>query len=91
MTQCLTAKLWSKLPDEFHFKGEPTDWVKMTRPGQSLHSFLEGPDLIAMATFGLLTFPMDVYFVLIKMVNGTLIKNMMESRIRLNKNLTVTL
>lgn len=44
MTQYITAKLWSKLPTEHHYKGEPTPWVKMTRPGQSLHSFLEGPD-----------------------------------------------
>ena len=43
MTQYLTATLWSKLPEQFHYKGEPNDWVKMTRPGQSLHSFLEGP------------------------------------------------
>lgn len=43
MTHHLTATLWSKLPEHFHYKGEPNDWVKMTRPGQSLHSFLEGP------------------------------------------------
>ena len=40
----LTAKLWTKLPDDLHYKGKPTDWVKMTRPGQNLHSFLEGPE-----------------------------------------------
>ncbi len=44
MTLHLTAKLWTKLPDELHFRGEPTEWVKMTRPGQNLHSFLEGPE-----------------------------------------------
>ena len=43
MTKYVTAELWSKLPKKFHFKGDPTDWVKMTRPGQTLHSFLEGP------------------------------------------------
>lgn len=43
MTQYITAELWSRLPDHFHYKGEPNDWVKMTRPGQNLHSFLEGP------------------------------------------------
>jgi gluconolactonase len=43
MTNIITAKLWSKLPKHFHYKGEPTPWVQMTRPGQSLHSFLEGP------------------------------------------------
>ncbi len=44
MTQYITANIWSKLPQEFHYDGEPNDWVKMTRPGQSLHSFLEGPE-----------------------------------------------
>lgn len=44
MTQFLTAQLWSRLPDDLHHRGEPNDWVKMTRPGQSLHSFLEGPE-----------------------------------------------
>ncbi|MBL1421339.1 MAG: SMP-30/gluconolactonase/LRE family protein [Alphaproteobacteria bacterium] len=39
-----TATLFTQLPDELHFKGEPNDWVKMTRPGQRLHSFLEGPE-----------------------------------------------
>ena len=45
MTAYLTAKLWSRLPNEFHYTGEPNDWVKMTRPGQKLHSFLEGPEI----------------------------------------------
>ena len=40
----ITANLFSQLPIELHFKGEPNEWVKMTRPGQSLHSFLEGPE-----------------------------------------------
>lgn len=44
MTEYITARLWSKLPKKHHYKGEPNDWVKMTRPGQSLHSFLEGPE-----------------------------------------------
>jgi len=43
MIEYITARLWSKLPGEFHYQGEPTAWVKMTRPNQSLHSFLEGP------------------------------------------------
>lgn len=43
MTEYITAKLWSKLPQELHHKGAPTPWVKMTRPNQHLHSFLEGP------------------------------------------------
>ena len=37
-----TARLVSRLPEEFHHRGEPTPWVRMTRPGQRLHSFLEG-------------------------------------------------
>lgn len=45
MKQYITAKLWSRLPREHHYDGEPTEWVKMTRPGQSLHSFLEGPEI----------------------------------------------
>lgn len=44
MTHYMTATLWSKLPEKHHYQGEPNDWVKMTRPGQSLHSFLEGPE-----------------------------------------------
>jgi len=43
MTHYITASLWSKLPEHFHYKGKPNDWVKMTRPGEGLHSFLEGP------------------------------------------------
>ena len=37
-----TARLLTTLPEEHHYKGEPNDWVKMTRPGQRMHSFLEG-------------------------------------------------
>ena len=44
MKQFLVAKIWSRMPEQYHYKGEPNDWVKMTRPGQSLHSFLEGPE-----------------------------------------------
>jgi len=40
MTQ-LTATLWTELPDDLHHRGEPSDWAKMTRPGQAMHSFLE--------------------------------------------------
>ena len=39
----LNADLFSRLPDCFIWQGEPTAWVRMTRPGQRLHSFLEGP------------------------------------------------
>ncbi len=37
----LTATLWTELPDQLHHRGEPSDWAKMTRPGQPMHSFLE--------------------------------------------------
>ncbi len=30
------------LPDKLHYRGESNDWVRATRPGQRLHSFLEG-------------------------------------------------
>jgi gluconolactonase len=40
MTQ-FTATLWTELPDDLHHRGEPSDWAKMTRPGQPMHSFLE--------------------------------------------------
>ncbi len=37
------TEVFSKLPEDLQFRGEPTDWVKATRPGMRLHSFLEGP------------------------------------------------
>lgn len=37
------AELFTRLPEALHWTGEPTDWVLATRPGQRLHSFLEGP------------------------------------------------
>lgn len=37
------AELFTRLPQDLHWTGEPTDWVRTTRPGQRLHSFLEGP------------------------------------------------
>jgi gluconolactonase len=36
------ARLVSTLPEHFHYRGEPTEWVRITRPGLRLHSFLEG-------------------------------------------------
>jgi|GEM_PF-159023 len=39
----LVAKPFVRLPDALHYRGEPTEWVRLTRPGQRLHSFLEGP------------------------------------------------
>ncbi len=38
-----TATLHARLPETLHYQGEPTEWVRVTRPGLSLHSFLEGP------------------------------------------------
>lgn len=38
----LQPTLFAQLPDALHWTGEPTDWVRVTRPGQRLHSFLEG-------------------------------------------------
>ncbi len=37
------AERFATLPARFHWLGEPNAWVSMTRPGQRLHSFLEGP------------------------------------------------
>lgn len=39
----IEAELFARLPTAFHYKGEPTEWVRVTRPGQRLHSFLESP------------------------------------------------
>jgi gluconolactonase len=36
------AALFTELPRALHHDGEPNAWVQMTRPGQRLHSFLEG-------------------------------------------------
>ncbi len=37
------ARFVARLPEELHHRGEPNDWVRMTRPGMRLYSFLEGP------------------------------------------------
>ncbi|MEZ5756886.1 MAG: SMP-30/gluconolactonase/LRE family protein [Emcibacteraceae bacterium] len=57
MTKIITATLWARLPEELHYKGEPNDWVKMTRPGQSLHSFLEGPEFDTQGNLWLVDVP----------------------------------
>lgn len=36
------AKLFARLPTPLHWQRPMTDWALMTRPGQRLHSFLEG-------------------------------------------------
>lgn len=38
----LHADRFTALPDVHHHRGEPSAWAKMTRPGQAMHSFLEG-------------------------------------------------
>ncbi len=37
-----TAKPFATLPDALRHKGPPSAWARMTRPGQDMHSFLEG-------------------------------------------------
>ncbi|MEQ8707725.1 MAG: SMP-30/gluconolactonase/LRE family protein [Rhodospirillales bacterium] len=39
----LDAEIWSLLPDDLHWSGPMNSWVNAARPGQTLHSFLEGP------------------------------------------------
>jgi gluconolactonase len=41
--QDIAAQLWTRLPDEFRIRGRESDWTRGNRPGQALHSFLEGP------------------------------------------------
>src|SRR5438552_573905 len=36
------ARTVTLFPPELHYRGEPNEWVRLTRPGQRLHSFLEG-------------------------------------------------
>ncbi|WP_202913374.1 SMP-30/gluconolactonase/LRE family protein [Acuticoccus sediminis] len=38
----LTARLFTRMPEDLHHRGPPSDWARMTRPGQAIHSFLEG-------------------------------------------------
>jgi len=37
------AKPFTRLPESLRHTGEPSPWARMTRPGKSVHSFLEGP------------------------------------------------
>lgn len=53
----VTASLFARLPDALHWQGEPTDWVRVTRPGQRLHSFLEGLSVDADGTAWLVDVP----------------------------------
>jgi len=38
----IDADLFATLPSALHYRGEPNEWVRVTRPGARLHSFLEG-------------------------------------------------
>jgi gluconolactonase len=39
----LNTTVFTQIPDDLRFKGEPNLWVLYTRPGSRIHSFLEGP------------------------------------------------
>lgn len=53
----LEATLFARLPAALHHEGEPTEWVRTARPGQRLHSFLEGPCFDAHGTLWLVDVP----------------------------------
>lgn len=38
----IDAVVFATLPALLHYDGEPNEWVRVTRPGMRLHSFLEG-------------------------------------------------
>jgi gluconolactonase len=38
----VASALFTRLPEALHHKGEPSPWARMTRPGQPMHSFIEG-------------------------------------------------
>ncbi|MET1255888.1 SMP-30/gluconolactonase/LRE family protein [Aliikangiella maris] len=41
-SKTLTAEKLTQLPQSLFYRGEPTEWVKVTRPGEELGSFIEG-------------------------------------------------
>jgi len=43
VTDIIDARIFATLPSALHWTGEPNEWVRVTRPGARLHSFLEGP------------------------------------------------
>ncbi|WP_426955647.1 SMP-30/gluconolactonase/LRE family protein [Muricoccus radiodurans] len=53
----ITATPIARLPEALHWRGEPNDWVRATRPGQRLHSFLEGLSLEADGTAWMVDVP----------------------------------
>lgn len=38
----VVASLFTRLPEALRHRGEPSPWARMTRPGQPMHSFIEG-------------------------------------------------
>ncbi len=43
MVEELEATVFTTIPKELHYRGEPTAWAQAVRPGKRIHSFLEGP------------------------------------------------
>lgn len=41
--QDLTSEIWTTVPDAFRRRGDTPEWGRGNRPGQEIHSFLEGP------------------------------------------------
>jgi len=39
----LRAEVFARLPERLHLSGRRSGWIDGNRPGQRLHSFLEGP------------------------------------------------
>jgi len=39
----IKTEVFTQIPDALRYSGEPNLWVKFTRPGAHMHSFLEGP------------------------------------------------
>lgn len=39
----IETSIFARLPEKYHQTGRQTEWLKLQRRGESLHSFLEGP------------------------------------------------
>ena len=39
----IKAEVWARLPDEYRLSGRRSGWVDANKPGEEVHSFLEGP------------------------------------------------
>ena len=59
----LEAKIFTTLPPELHYGGEPNEWVWLTRPGTRLHSFLEAPRFDALGTLRCVDVPYGRLFI----------------------------